>query len=244
MIRGNIFIVKNAGGGFRGQSGIEMIVSIGMIMIIFMVVLVIVIEKTQESADIKTLLDARRLSDSMKDNVNMIAQEGPGYYSYFSLPEQLSGGYDYDLVISGNVLELMWPQQTWTTKLAASNITVYCLSKGLSSKNRIYYGDDGIEITCDLPNLKVVRSRFFLDRANNRTAATVVNDAQAGAPAFLAVFKTNNTQINEAVGALGPYEEAVLEFNASLAEYAGLYLDPAGVVNESIRRDNNFTVIL
>ena len=138
----------------------------------------------------------------------------------------------------------MWPQQTWTTKLAASNITVYCLSKGLNLNNRIYYGEDGIEITCDLPNLKVVRSRFFLDRANNRTAATVVNDAQAGAPAFLAVFKTNNTQINEAVGALGPYEEAVLEFNASLAEYAGLYLDPAGVVNESIRSDNNFTVQL
>ncbi|MFH1054737.1 MAG: CARDB domain-containing protein [Candidatus Altiarchaeota archaeon] len=228
----------------RGQSGVELIVGLVFIVMIFLVIVLLSMEKTSESADIKTYLDVKRLGGSVKDNINMISQQGPGYYSYFSIPEQLQGGYEYDLFMRGNVMELMWGNNTWSAKLLASNATVHCLSKGLNRKNRIFYSEDGIEITCHLPNLKIPKNRVIVNKDGNYTKAYIVNDAHVDSPGFTATFRTRDNETNVSMSGLPAGESVMLQFNSTLADYVTVYADSGYEVNESIEDDNNYTAII
>ncbi len=222
----------------------ELISSIGFILLIFMVVVVIVMEKTSEGAAIKTLLDARRVSETVKDNINMISQQGPGYYSHFSLPQELSGGYEYDVNITNNVLEVMWGENAWTTRLATSNVTVHCLSKGIGVKNRIFYGADGLEVTCHLPNLRLDGNDVSVNQYRNETRVTIRNDAHVPSDGFLALMKTNGSQSSENVPPLAAYESVTVRFNGSVSLYAAVWADYTDAVNESIESDNYVNVTL
>lgn len=222
----------------------ELVSSISFIFLVFMVVVLIVMDKTSEAAAIKTLLDVRRMSETIKDNVNMISQQGPGYYSYFSLPAELSGGYEYDVNITNNVLEVMWGESVWTTRLATSNITVHCLSRGLSVKNRILYGDNGLVVTCHLPNIRLDGNDITVNPYHNETRVTLTNDAHVPSDGFLALMKTNGSQASETIPPLAPYESFTVQFNGSVSQYAAVWADYNDDINESIESDNYVNVTL
>jgi hypothetical protein len=233
------------GNKVSGQIGLELIVGIGLIMLIFSTVVIIVIDKTAESSSLKTYLDARRVATSVKDNVDMISQQGPGYYKYFSVPEELYGGFEYNLSLSGNLLEVTWAENTWSTKVLSSNVSVYCMSKGAGVSNRIYYGENGLELTCHRPNLKVVAPSLVIDRVVNSTIVDVWNDAHVDSPGFTARFETNSTPsplfIDRNVSGLAAGDRMRFQFNRSLTDYVSIYVDYHSVVNESIESDNNMT---
>ncbi|MBD3388771.1 MAG: hypothetical protein GF416_06855 [Candidatus Altiarchaeales archaeon] len=225
--------------GLRGQTGLELIIGISVLLMIFCVIVLIAMEKTAESSRIKTLLDARRVATSVKDNVNMIGQQGPGYYSYFSLPNRLHGDYEYDIVIRGNVLEMMWGERTWTTRVMDSNISVHCLSKGLNTRNRIKNNKAGIEVTCHLPNLKVVPGSLVI--VDNTTWVEIVNDAHVDSPYFKTSLLTNDTTLNVSTSSLKAYDSLTLSFNSTFGEFVTVTVDYLDTVNESIETDNNVT---
>jgi hypothetical protein len=224
--------------GVRGQSGVELIFGVSVIILVFLIAVLIAIDKTAESSRVKTLLDAQRIAVSVKDNINMINEEGRGYYAYFSLPEQIQGGYDYDIVIKNNVLEIVWEDNAWTTKLIPSNVTVYCLSKESILKNRVFYGQNGIEITCHRPNLKVLPETLRL--YPGLTTVDVKNDAHVNAGPFRSILKTNSTPSSKVVSTtgLGAYESKTLSFDLTSNNFSNIYVDYFDDVNESIESDN------
>jgi hypothetical protein len=232
----------------RGQVGLEMIISLALILMVFSIVVLMAMGKISESADIKTYVDARRVSESIKDNIDMISQEGPGYYSYFSMPEKLQGDYDYNVSLTGNLLELMWADKTWSTKLTASNITVLCISKGMGVKNRLIFGARGIEVACQLPNLKIVPGTFVVNELVNGTNATmvkVINDAHVDSPPFVTAFKTNGTTtMYSTTDPLGAGQTVTFQFNKTASVFADIYVDYYGEVNETTKSDNNITAAL
>jgi hypothetical protein len=229
----------------RGQVGMELIVGLSLIIMVFIIIMLIVGEKSSENAKIASLLDARRVGNSVKDNVNMIVQQGPGYYTYFSMPTALHGGYDYEVYLGGDALELMWADQTWSTKLLASNVTVWCLSKGLDVKNRVIFNEDGIVVTCHLPNLKVLRNTLSIKEnpdGTNRTRVTVIDDSHVGSDSYRTRFQTNGSIQLANMPPLGPGESTIFEFNATLLDYMSIEVDDQDDVNESIESDNNISL--
>ena len=138
----------------KAQATLEMIVSVGLLLLIFIILSIMALEKSTDSSELKTFLDVKRTGESMKDNINMISQQGPGYYKYFSLPERTFGDYEYNVTIYKNILEILWADRLWSTQLMTTNVTVYSLDKGLAKRNRIMNDNGVIEITGHRPNLK------------------------------------------------------------------------------------------
>ncbi len=224
----------------RGQTAMEFIIGVGFMILVFSVVVLLSIDKISESSRIKTSLDARRVGYSIRDNINMVAQQGRGYYHYFSVPTQIHGGYDYDVQISGSQLEIMWGDDVWTANLIASNITMYCLSRGLNMRNRIYYRDNGLEITCNLPNLKVLGETVKLD--GGETQVDVLNDAHVVSGPFTVAVQTNTSEYEQVVESLSAGETLTLSFDTGGWDYAFFNIDSYDAVNESIESDNTFNV--
>ena len=230
--------------GGRGQSGIEFITGVALILLVFVVVVVMVIDKTAETSRVKTLIDSQRVAVSFRDNINMINEEGPGYYAYFTAPAMLHGGYDYELIVRNNVLEIVWDDNAWSTKVIPTNVTVYCLDKGYTAQNRIFYGPNGIEVTCNRPNLKVLPGTLVL--TPGKTTVDVINDAHVDAGGFRSRLQTNSTPSASVVATSGlpAGETTTLEFSLDSKNYTYVAVDYFDEVNESIESDNIMNVTL
>jgi hypothetical protein len=242
-----LFIVNMRRLRSSGQTGLELIVSLVIALLVFMIVVLVAADNMAESSRMRTLIDARRVAGSIKDNINMISQQGPGYYSYVSLPERLQGGYDYRVGIRGSQLELMWEENTWTERLSSSNITVHCLSYGLDRKNRIYHGPGGIEVFCHLPNIRLLPATLEVNRPSgdsNVTLVNIINDAVADSPAFSNLMMTNGSQYSVLADPLPAGKTVALQFNMSAQGFVTIQADYLQGVNESVETDNNLTFIL
>ncbi|MFH0861853.1 MAG: hypothetical protein V1875_02380 [Candidatus Altiarchaeota archaeon] len=228
----------------RGQSGIELIVGVALILVVFLIVVLMVMDKTAETSRVKSLIDAQRVGVSMRDNINMINDEGPGYYAYVSIPERIHGGYEYDIIARNNVLEIVWEDNAWTTKVIPTNVTIYCLDKGYTLKNRIFYGSEGIEVTCNRPNLRVVPHTVV--RTPGKTTIDVVNDAHVDAGIFRTRFQTNSTPSTSfaVTAGLAAGDTTTLEFNLQANNFTYFAVDYLGDVNESIESDNGMNETL
>ncbi len=106
-----------------GQAGLELIVTVMFLLLIFVILVAYAVEKNREANEIKMFLDAMRIANSAADNVNMIAQQGDGYYKYFTLPESLFGGEEYNITTYENVVEISWGSYRWATQVVTANIT-------------------------------------------------------------------------------------------------------------------------
>ncbi|MCX6694695.1 MAG: hypothetical protein NTU61_00145, partial [Candidatus Altiarchaeota archaeon] len=154
----------------KAQAALEMIVSVVFLVLIFLVVAILALEKSTESSELKTYLDAKRIGESVKDNVNMISQQGPGYYKYFSVPEQIHGGYSYNLSFGSTGLDVVWGEPAWSTKLLTPNVVVSSIDYGLTKSNRIMNRGGRIEISGHRPNLVPV-----CDTISTVSDGTIVN---------------------------------------------------------------------
>ncbi len=226
--------------GGRGQSGLEFIMVFGFLILVLIMTSVISIQKTQETAALKTALDAQRVGTSIKDNIDGIAQQGPGYYKYFSVPNQLHGGYDYDVAIVENIIELSYVENSWSAYLISSNITYNCLSKGFLRKNRIKHGKNGLIIDCHLPNLKADIGTYRI--IGNWSVLEIVNDAHVPSESFYIHYNTSVLEENFSVSALAPYQKVQVIFNVTNTDNIDIHIDFKDDINETTKRDNNYTL--
>lgn len=164
-----------------GQASIELIAVISFLLLIFLVVVATSTQKHRESNALKTLLDAKRVANSVADNINTISQQGPGYYRRFSLPETIFGYTDYDVTIAANIVEISWGDQAWSTQTAASNVMVMELRKGDES-NCIVNKNGEICVTpyCDVLTIllyqtgSVARDNLLLNDIGGRCNVRVI----------------------------------------------------------------------
>lgn len=148
----------------KGQTTIEMIVVVGLVLILFTIVLLVAHRKAVDSNDFKMQLDAKRVANSVADNINAIAEQGHGYFRYFSLPEYLFGGADYDVEIYANFVEVNWTNrygdQSYITQIVTSNATKYCLNMNESKMNKVFNYNERVLLTCSRADLMPVEDSF------------------------------------------------------------------------------------
>ncbi len=242
----------------KGQSSMETLIVFLFIMFILLMVAIYANEKSTEATNIKTETDLRRVADSFADNVNTIAEEGSGFYKYFRLPTQLVGVQDYDVSVYGNLVEVSCNNYSVIDPMVSSNITIACLDKNISKRNKVYNDAEKIFIICSKPELTYLNGSLWLAYANGslwppnaytnqsvNLTIKVMNFGPVDSGPFWVLF---NGTITKRVGSLKS-EEAV-EVSSSQIKTpltSGLYpvnisLDYNNSVNESIETNNNFTV--
>ncbi len=148
----------------KGQTTVEMIVVVGLIMLIFILIMLITYTKTVESNDFKMQLDAKRVAQSAADNINTIAEQGHGYYRFFNLPQYLFGGEDYNVSTYGNFLEVNWTSRTgpqaYVTQLITANVSNYCFEKRSGKMTKVFNYGERVIVTCERPDLMLVEDSF------------------------------------------------------------------------------------
>lgn len=148
----------------RGQTTVEMMVVMGLLLVIFTLVLLMVYTKTVESNDFKLQLDAKRVAQSVADNINNIAQQGDGYYRFYELPLYLLVDEDYNLSVYGNFVEINWTnrygEQRYSVQLVTANVSAYCFTKGGGQLNKVFNYKERILLTCNRSDLMLVEDSF------------------------------------------------------------------------------------
>jgi hypothetical protein len=161
----------------KGQTTVEMIVVVGLILIIFTITLLTAHRKTVESNDFKMQLDAKRIAQSVADNINTIAEQGDGYYRYFTLPPYLLEVHDYTLNIYENFVEINWTNrygdQVWSTQIVTANVSYYCLDKGGDKRNKVFNYLENILLTCNRADLMIVEDSFEQESTTAGTSISV-----------------------------------------------------------------------
>jgi len=230
----------------NAQASIELIITVGFMLLIFLMVSMLALQKTVESHSIKLFLDAKKVTGSFSDNINTIAGEGGGYYRYFSVPATIYGDREYNITVAQNSVEISGGDFAYSTLISSANVTVYCLDKGENATNRIVNNGGEIVITCFRPNLlPVSESAYVVDgEGNNKTLrVTVKNAAQVASPFFL-VAVNGSTVIP--VAGIPEESEVVLNYtlvNPGPGAYTVLFeVDYDNAVEESIESDNNVNV--
>ncbi len=136
--------------GEKGQGVPEFSVVISFVLLVFLVVLLIVFQKQTDAYQLQVYLDAKKVTQSIADNINMISRNGHGYYRYFSVPDYLRGYTEYNITVAGKFLAIEYSTQTWATPIISNNVTIFGLVKGDNETNCITnsYGAITINGTC------------------------------------------------------------------------------------------------
>ncbi len=164
----------------KGQTTVEMIVVVGLILVIFTIAVLTAHKKTVESNDFKMALDAKRIVQSVADNINTIAEQGSNYYRFFTLPPYISGGHNYSINIYGNFVEITWEsrygEQSYITQIITANASLHCLDRGGDTKNKVFNYNERILVTCNRADLMVLKDSFRPDTAQNGTDVNISVD--------------------------------------------------------------------
>ncbi len=136
--------------GGKGQGTPEFSVVISFVLLVFLVILLIVFQKQTDAYQLQVYLDAKRVTQSVADNINMISRNGHGYYRYFSVPDYLQGYTEYNITEAGKFLAVEYGTQTWATPIITNDVTILNLVKGDNETNCITnsYGAITINGTC------------------------------------------------------------------------------------------------
>jgi hypothetical protein len=130
----------------KGQGSPEFNVVISFVALAFLVVLILVFQKQNEAYDFQVFLEARKVTTRLADNINIISQNGHGYYKYFELTDYLYGLTPYDLEARGNFLWINYTDHTWSKPIITSNVTILKLDKGEDNINCIANEDGEVVI--------------------------------------------------------------------------------------------------
>jgi len=244
----------------KGQASIETIMSIMFVLFILIIIALFANERTKEANEIQLRLDAKTVCISLADNINNIAEQGPGFYKYFSLPEMLYGVTDYNLTVYRDFVEVSTQDYTWSTQTVTSNVTTYCMDKGPFKKNKVY--DDGglIYIICNKPELMYVNDSLWLTYANGslwppnvyrnqsvNLSIKVMNYGPVDSGPFWVRFNGTTARKIDSLRSEETIEVPAFQMNASSISGAMLInisIDYNNSVNESIETNNNYTVSL
>lgn len=83
---------------FKGQTSIEFMVVLGIVMIIFIFMVIIIQQKVVQSSEFKMEAHGRRVLYTVAENINEIVSVGEGYHKCFSLPGSLFGKRNFRLL--------------------------------------------------------------------------------------------------------------------------------------------------
>jgi|GEM_PF-4047135 len=138
--------------GCKSQGSPEFTVVISFVMLVFLVVVLIVLQKQDESYTFQRFLDAKRVATSIADNINMISINGHGYYRYFSVSEMLHGNTEYNISASDNFLWINYADENTAAPLVTENVTIVHLEKGEDEVNCVsnHHGEVIINDICGL----------------------------------------------------------------------------------------------
>lgn len=136
--------------GKGGQGTPEFSVVISFVLLVFLVVLLIVFQKQTDAYQLQVFLDAKKVTQSVADNINMISRNGHGYYRYFSVPDDLYGYTEYNITAAEKFVGIEYGDQTWATPIITNDVTILGLVKGENETNCITnsYGAITINGTC------------------------------------------------------------------------------------------------
>ncbi len=226
-----------------GQSALEMVMAIAFIMLIFIILLFSYQLKLIESNELKMVMDGKRICRSVATNINTIAEQGPSYYLYFSIPQKVQGGHEYNITISKNFVGITWYQFSWIEQIITSNVTIHCLDKGLDAKNKVLNEDGRILILCNRPELTPLPDSFRpLTAGANETlnvSIDVENFGVIDAGSF--TVRVNNTNVN--ISELRSDEKTTAMAELTMPSLPGDYIVKVSVdyndeINESIESNN------
>jgi len=119
----------------KGQASPEFSVVVGFVALVFLIMMIIIFQKQSESFEFQVYLDAKKVASTIADNVNMISQNGHGYYRYFSVPSTLHGNTDYDVSFDRNFLWINYTDVTYSVRLVTNDVEVDNLTKGDNETN-------------------------------------------------------------------------------------------------------------
>ncbi len=136
-----------------GQGTPEFTVVVTFVMLVFLIMLLVVFQKQSEAYNFQVFIDAKKVVSTIASNIDMIAQNGHGYYRYFFVPAQLHGYNDYDVEVKGNFLWINYTDNTYSVPLITNNVTIVDLAKGENEINCIINlnGQVTINRTCQFP---------------------------------------------------------------------------------------------
>jgi len=224
----------------KAQVGMELIATLVVIFIILVVITIYSIEKAQESNDLKTFIDAKRICSSVANNLDAIQQQGEGYYKQFSIPDNIQGNFEYNITIGSNSVEMSWNEKAWIANTMASNVTVTCLSYGLNETNRIWNRGSYLEVSCHRPNIRPIEDsvEYWNDNGNVTLSVEFENEGHIDAGAFNVSVDSHLTEISN----LQAYEK--LKTNTTIPNFnLGGYTvvikaDFENAIEETLESDN------
>jgi len=199
--------------------------------------------KLVESNELKMVMDGKGICKSIATNINTISEQGPSYYLYFSVPDKVEGGHDYNVSISKNFVDISWYEFSWSEQIITTNVTVYCLDKGLAMENKILNDDDMVLILCTRPELSPVQDSFEPGTAQiNETinvSISVENWGVTDAGNFEVRFNNTNVTVSELRKDEKTTVKAKLTMPLSPQNYTiQVAVDVNNKVNESIESNN------
>jgi uncharacterized protein (UPF0333 family) len=236
--------------GGRGQTSLEFLIGVTFVLFILVLSAVFASQKSAESDDLKIKIDGKRVCTSFADNINNIAEQGNGFYKYFSLPQKIYGDNNYNITVYGNWVEITTGNYTWSKQTISSNITVKCLDKGLTRKNKIYNELERIYIICDKPELRVVNDSLRPISVHRNQSVNISFQVMNFGPVDAGRFNVSfNETLNQTITKLGSEEKAYLIYNITTPLNPGFYiinitLDPQNQINESIEENNVYNATL
>ncbi len=231
----------------RGQVSLELIITVGFILLIFIIVVILALEKNILANNLKLSMDAQSVLDSIAFNINTISQQSYGYYRYVSVPYYLFGSVDYNVSSSKNFLSIHFDGSEWVTQVLAANVTIYCLDKGETLQNRIENTGDAVIVTCHKPNLFFVRESFSsssnVSGTNTTISVRVRDKSHVRASAFIVRL---NGSLDDVVPSLEAEAETTVFFNVTVPSVGTHILpfeiDPIEQLDEGIESDNFLNV--
>ena len=230
--------------GRRGQASIESLIAIVFALFVLVMVALLATQKNNEGTDLKVKTDAKRVATSVADNINMIAEQGSGFYRYFSIPEKLYGDNEYSISINGSLVEIDSGNYTMLKQMITSNVTVACLDKGLEKKNKVYSDQENITIICNLPELMITNNSFRTSDARANATLTVSVDIISFGPVDAGPFTVRfNDTIDVSIPLLRSEEKREVFVNMTAPPTRGPYpvavrVDFENNVTESIESNN------
>lgn len=229
----------------NGQSSIETLMVFLFVLFMLVVLALFASERNRESSDLKMLIDLRRICSSFADNINNIAEQGPGFYRYFSLPAYVYGYSDYSVYVYRNFVEVSAGNHSVIDYIVYPNVSIYCLDKDLMKKNKVYNEGVRLLVLCHRPELFVLNGsvwprKVVVDEVFN-FSVRVMNFGPVESGNFTVLF---NDSVPVRVYSVPSEEVVEVGFTMTAPQSPGIYnvsvlLDSGNEVDESME-DNNF----
>ncbi len=146
-------MMENRASSKKAQGSPEFTAVASFVLLTFVAIMLTALQKQSDSYNFEVFLDAKRVALALAENIDMISQNGNGYYRYFSVPETLYGFTDYGLDVSGNFVWINYTGTAWSTQVITDNATIVHLARGENETNCIINrgGEIILNQTCQLP---------------------------------------------------------------------------------------------